>query len=459
MTYTRPYGYDDGDGQRKEEHNIPMLGQPLFTGSGDTTGSYGYLPTDSGPSDGGLKSAGAWSHNSTTISRLGAAESYNVSAESDYASRTSKGDTALVTPVHSEGLLSDTQQNSQTSSNDHRPVKSFSLPPWAIETDSTPSGQELQPSQLNSTTDSRDQRIPNGISTDQTREQTDGSDFKTDRFVPAAESPFTDNAAVDELHKPPQLVLESPKPMEPLEVTFDSPTTDGYFPSTLQIDTSKNGAAGPISAASDPYTMHQTFATDPIHQNTVPNAPRQLHPRSLSSHLARHPKDSAERAIRKTYPKPNPIIRFLRRFKVRHDVIKGMSEQEMVRFERKEGKKRRRLAGWRLAEEDTAEDRVGEDGVERPVVSELFWKVSCLCTSLWLDHRSDDLVSKGLHVNYADITKGSAFRPCRSAADRVDGNHAANNYLPDSRHYAPLPRRNCASSKRSLPRHKLLATL
>lgn len=48
----------------------------------------------------------------------------------------------------------------------------------------------------------------------------------------------------------------------------------------------------------------------------------------------------------------------------------------MMGFEKKEGKKRRRLAGWRLAREDTEEDRFAEDGVERPVVSELFWKVS-----------------------------------------------------------------------------------
>ncbi|KAJ9118674.1 hypothetical protein QFC22_003894 [Naganishia vaughanmartiniae] len=370
MTSSGTQGREENDGQRQGDLDIPMLGRPLFVDSKGMNSSYGYPPTSAGPSDSGPKSAGVWSNNTATTSQP-TDEDHNIFAESDCASRTSKGEIALVTPVQNEATLRTAQQDVQTPTNVHRPVKSFSLPPWAIETHSLSLEPQPQANNLDATTNPHERRIPNGVPNG-----IDGSQHgSVERSVPTAESPFTDHAAIDESHKPPQLAFESPKALQPLDVTFDSPTTDGYFPSTLQIDTSKHGAAGPISAASDPYTMHQTFATDPIHQHTVPNTPRQLHPRSLSSHLARHPKDSAGRAIRKTYPKPNPVLRFLRRFKVRHDVIKGMSEQELVRFERKEGKKRRRLAGWRLAEEDTAEDKIGEDGVERPVVSELFWKV------------------------------------------------------------------------------------
>lgn len=459
MISTTPQAREDGDGQREGDFDIPMLGRPLFAVGEDTTRNHAYPPTSAGPFDSGPRSAGMWSNGFTTTSKSSADEDRNISAGSDHASRISKGDTTLVTPVHDANSLSQhAQQNSETSSDIHRPVKSFSLPPWAIETNH--SSAQSQPNQLNLTTSPYGQRIPNGVPPGMAEERTEGSDVRSSsRFGPPSESPFTDNAAVDELHKPPHLVLESPKPLQPLEVTFDSPTTDGYFPSTLQIDTSKNGAAGPLSAASDPYTMHQTFATDPIHQNTVPNTPRQLHPRSLSSHLASHPQDSAARAIRKTYPKPNPILRFLRRFKVRHDVIKGMSEQELERFERKEGKKRRRLASWRLAEEDTAEDRIGEDGVERPVVSELFWKVSCRYAHSLSCLGSDALFIIGLHVDYAHVGTGSAVRARCASAHRLDRNHATIDHFPDPRHYAPLPRRDRASSKRSLSRYELLAAI
>lgn len=44
-------------------------------------------------------------------------------------------------------------------------------------------------------------------------------------------------------------------------------------------------------------------------------------------------------------------------------------------MEQREEKKRRRLAGWKPAAEDTEVDRFGEDAVERTVMSELFWKV------------------------------------------------------------------------------------
>lgn len=270
---------------------------------------------------------------------------------SDFDSRVSKPETDIGMPVAQD---EDRSSNLATGHGSYRPVKSFSLPPWAIQTDS-------------------------GSSNGGRHEQNDGlgagnEQHYASRFSPSSplvESPFTDDAAVRQQPTGAQLLVP-PNTSDPAAAV---PAADGYFPSALRVNTGLHVEAGPVSAASDPYTMHKTVGDDPIHQHTVPNAPRQLHPRSLSAYLAQHPDDPARRAIRKTYPKPNPLFRFFRRFKVRHDVIKGLSEQELVRFEQKEGKKRRRLAGWRLAEEDTEEDRIGEDGVERPVVSELFWKV------------------------------------------------------------------------------------
>lgn len=302
---------------------------------------------------------------------------------SDFDSHVSKPGTDIGTPV---AQFDDRSPEHDTGHTNHHPVKSFSLPPWAIQTNTNTS--DLQNGRSDGLTGGERLQEENeaGIMAPIAEQQHSPS-----RFVyassPVAESPFTDDAAVRQQPTGAQLFVP-PNTLCPTATV--SPSSDGYFPSTLRVNTGLQVAVGPASATSDPYTMHKTVGNDPIHQYTVPNKPRQLHPRSLSTYLAQHPNDTANRAIRKTYPKPNPIFRFFRRFKVRHDVIKGLSEQELSRFEQREGKKRRRLAGWRLAEEDTEEDRIGEDGVERPVVSELFWKVSA---------RAQDCLSNTDHVS------------------------------------------------------------
>lgn len=324
---------------------------------------------------------------------------------SEYGSRFSKPDTEIVTPTLQDRQEPPPQTQGMKGGHAHpHPVKSFSLPPWAINShhDTSPShirrdvGEGI--SQNPKDTKSTDRNAGTNRNGEKRGMETHGMASFVTPSSPLVESPFGDDAAIQDSPTAPRRILPSGVAV-PREPQSTSPTAD-YFPSMLTVQTDVDGAAGPTSATSDPYTMHRTLGNDPIYQHTIPNTPRQLHPRSLSVYLAQHPNDTAKRAVRKTYPKPNPLFRFVRRFKIRHDVIKGCSEQEMTRFEKKEGKKRRRLAGWRLAEEDTEEDKFAEDGVERPVVSELFWKVS----SFFDPHITSltDYGILGLHVNHAD---------------------------------------------------------
>ena len=69
------------------------------------------------------------------------------------------------------------------------------------------------------------------------------------------------------------------------------------------------------------------------------------------------------------FPKRNPIVRLLRRFKIKHSVIAGMTQKEMARWTA-EGASLRTKAGWRL------EGETGADVADRVVVSDMFWKVS-----------------------------------------------------------------------------------
>jgi hypothetical protein len=98
------------------------------------------------------------------------------------------------------------------------------------------------------------------------------------------------------------------------------------------------------------------------------------HPASLASYLTIHPNRPVRKAVKHLYPRAPAIIRLLRRFKVRHDVICGLTEKEMQEWETREGKRRRKEAGWRL--ESEVDERLDGNGVERAVVSPLFWKVS-----------------------------------------------------------------------------------
>ncbi|OWZ78847.1 hypothetical protein C366_02346 [Cryptococcus neoformans Tu401-1] len=87
-------------------------------------------------------------------------------------------------------------------------------------------------------------------------------------------------------------------------------------------------------------------------------------PKLLSTHLAKHPNHTVGKAIRTNFPRPNPLIRLIKRFRVKHSVIEGLTEQEMRKCEER-GEELRRKAGWRFE---------GEKG-EGTVVSQLFWKM------------------------------------------------------------------------------------
>lgn len=132
------------------------------------------------------------------------------------------------------------------------------------------------------------------------------------------------------------------------------------------------------SSSSTPRVATATIATtakvgqeDPIRIPASLSPPSPPHPLSLSHYLAGHPEATVKKALRKTYPKPNPLIRLARRFKVRHSVIHGLTDKEMQKLEDREGKLKRDQAGWRLEHEPD----VGADGRPRVIVSPLFWKV------------------------------------------------------------------------------------
>jgi hypothetical protein len=133
--------------------------------------------------------------------------------------------------------------------------------------------------------------------------------------------------------------------------------------------------AGPPSAHDYPPTSStsqpSSGPSNPIRIPAEQSPPPPPHPLSLSAYLAEHPHATVGKALRKTYPKPNPLIRLARRFKVRHSVIHGLTEKKMEKLEDKEGKTKREQAGWRLADEP----ETGPDGRPRALVSPLFWKV------------------------------------------------------------------------------------
>lgn len=90
----------------------------------------------------------------------------------------------------------------------------------------------------------------------------------------------------------------------------------------------------------------------------------QLSNHLLSSYISAHPTHTVRKAIKTLYPLPNPIVRAVRRFRVKHSVIAGMTDAEMKYWEA-QGPDLRRKAGWKLP---------GEAGPGAEV-SELFWKV------------------------------------------------------------------------------------
>lgn len=123
-------------------------------------------------------------------------------------------------------------------------------------------------------------------------------------------------------------------------------------------------AASPLSAA--PVTPYPQPTAGPSQVKTKAEPKRKL----LSTHLLANPSHSVSKAIKKEFPYPNPLFRLLKRFRVKHSVIDGLTKEEMERWE-KEGKSLREKAGWKMPGEEG-------DGI---VVSELFWKVRGLCMS------------------------------------------------------------------------------
>ncbi|KIR81031.1 hypothetical protein I305_03418 [Cryptococcus gattii E566] len=87
-------------------------------------------------------------------------------------------------------------------------------------------------------------------------------------------------------------------------------------------------------------------------------------PKLLSTYLVKHPNHTVGKAIRTNFPQPNPLLRLIRRFRVKHSIIDGLTEKEMRKYEER-GEELRRKAGWKFE---------GEEG-EGTVVSQLFWKM------------------------------------------------------------------------------------
>lgn len=123
-----------------------------------------------------------------------------------------------------------------------------------------------------------------------------------------------------------------------------------------------------------PYPQPLDAAT-PVQHHVPPPQPlagpsKPTHPsRVLSTHLLTHPDESVKRAMHVQFPKPNPLTRLVRRFAVKHSVIKGMTDKEWKKYD-EEAPELMRKAGWKRAGASAE-----EEGVE---ISELFWKVSSI---------------------------------------------------------------------------------
>lgn len=163
-------------------------------------------------------------------------------------------------------------------------------------------------------------------------------------------------------------------------------------------------------------------------------------PQLLSTHLIAHPSDSAGRAIRKVFPSPNPISRLIRRFKVKHSVISGLTSAEEKRWNAEGGALRRR-AGWKLKDEN-------EDGV---VVSELFWKVCSTYRVVQV------FITLDVYFPFTNITARSPLRSRPAGPAGINNDHASLNHIPHSRYHAALSRCHYPSGERGLPGHELLA--
>ena len=151
--------------------------------------------------------------------------------------------------------------------------------------------------------------------------------------------------------QPSPTSLTSPAPYTQPTALNDQPTD----PSTAHHTT-----AGAQSTAQPTQTQQSTAARATPKHNAQAGPSRHI----LSSYIASNPSHTVKRAINSQFPKANPLIRLARRFKVKHSVIKGMTDKEWKRYNA-QGAELRRKAGWKM-----------EDEEEGTPVGELFWKVS-----------------------------------------------------------------------------------
>jgi hypothetical protein len=81
--------------------------------------------------------------------------------------------------------------------------------------------------------------------------------------------------------------------------------------------------------------------------------------------MAEHPDAGVKDAIKERFPLSNPIVRLVKRFRVKHSVIEGMTKEEMDHWEAQREVLMQK-AGWKMQ---------GTEG-SGTAVSELYWKVS-----------------------------------------------------------------------------------
>ena len=124
-----------------------------------------------------------------------------------------------------------------------------------------------------------------------------------------------------------------------------------------------NGASADSPAPAGPYAQPkpQDSHTHPTSGAGPSGPPKQL----LSTYMAAHPNDTVRDAIKERFPLPNPLVRLFKRFRVKHSVIEGMTNEEMDHWEAQRETLMQK-AGWKM------------EGTEGPgtEVTELYWKVS-----------------------------------------------------------------------------------
>lgn len=140
-----------------------------------------------------------------------------------------------------------------------------------------------------------------------------------------------------------------------------APPAEASAPASPVTPTAPTAYPQPTGPGDSPAPSSSATQAGP----SKPSSPSVSSLKLLSTHIASHPDHSVGQAIRYQFPNPNPILRLLRRFKVKHSVINGLTTKEEKRWT-EEGRALRRKAGWKLKGEE------GE-GVE---CGELFWKVS-----------------------------------------------------------------------------------